>query len=65
MTKPDPSTALDMLEAIRSERHPDIPAELLIEIYQREHDEQFEQERGVIQADLRDLISAHLGEASM
>ena len=61
MTKPEPSTALEMLEAIRSETHPEVSGELLAEIYQREHDEQFEEERGVIRAELRDLISKHAG----
>jgi hypothetical protein len=64
MTKPDPSAALTMLEAIRREKHPDIAAELLAEIYQCEHDEQFEEERGVIQAQLRDLIGAHVSTGS-
>lgn len=60
MTKPDPSTAAEMLEAIRAETRPDIAADLLAAIYQREHDDQFEEERGVIRAELRDLISAYV-----
>lgn len=60
MTKPDPSAALNLLEAIRSEHHPAIAADLLVTIYQREHAEQFEEDRGVIQAQLRDLISEYV-----
>lgn len=57
MTNSDPPAALRTLEAIRSAKYPDIDAELLAEIYRREHEEQFEDERGVFQAQLRDLIS--------
>jgi hypothetical protein len=63
MTTPDPSAALNLLETIRSQRHPDIAEHLLTAIYEREHAEQFEQDRGVIQAALRDLIAEHI-EAS-
>ena len=64
MTKSDPPAALHTLEAIRAEKHPEIAAKLLAEIYQREHAEQFEEERGVIQAQLRDLISEHVSKSS-
>jgi hypothetical protein len=57
---PDPPAALQMLEAIRSEQHPTVAAELLAEIYKHEHDEQFEEDRGVIRAQLRDLISLNV-----
>lgn len=64
MTTPDTPAALDLLETIRGKQHPEIAADLLATIYEREHAAQFEEDRGVIQAGLRDLISDHVDEAS-
>lgn len=62
MTTPDPSVALKLLEELRAEKFADVPAELLSTIHRLEHEQQFERERGVIQARLRDLVSESISE---
>jgi hypothetical protein len=47
---------LDTLEALRAEHYPDVPAELLAEVFEIEVEAQFETERGPVQARVRDLI---------
>ena len=47
---------LDTLEALRAEHYPDVPAELLAEVFKIEVEAQFESERGPVQARVRDVI---------
>ena len=48
--------ALDALREVRADKFPDVPEDLLIGIFELEQAEQFESERGPIEAKLRDLI---------
>lgn len=63
---PDTSErAREALEAVRSEKYGDtITPELLSKVYEMEHDQQFEDDRGPIQAQLRDLVADEADEAA-
>jgi len=54
---------LDTLETLRAEHYPDVPAELLAEVFKIEAQAQFETERTSVQARLRDLIGSDEGAA--
>jgi hypothetical protein len=55
--------AADVLERLRAEQFPDVPADLVKKAYELEHARQFELERGPVRAELRDLIEEAAGEA--
>jgi hypothetical protein len=57
---PDPQTAdpAQVLEQIRANQHSSLDAGLVAAIYELEHQDQFEDDRGPTQAKLRDLIIA-------
>jgi hypothetical protein len=61
----DETDARQVLEAIRAADYDgDVSADLLAAVYDIEHDKQFEDERGQVQARLRDLIVEAVPEAS-
>jgi hypothetical protein len=64
MTPSDPSAAFTTLENLRRRDHPELARELLANIYEFEHAQQFEEDRGVIRAQLRDLISEQVESSS-
>jgi|SoimicmetaTmtHPA_FD_contig_31_2971889_length_1105_multi_3_in_0_out_0_2 hypothetical protein len=48
--------ALDALRAVRVEKFPEIPEELLVRVFELERAAQFESDRRPTEAKLRDLI---------
>jgi len=58
VTGTDPLVALEVLERVRSEYYPQVDAKLLRLVFELEHEDQFEDDRGPVCAALRDLITA-------
>lgn len=56
MTEERAPRAADVLERIRADRYPDVPATLVDAVYRLQHSRQFEDERGPTQAAIRDLV---------
>ena len=57
--------AKQVLEKVRAgEYAEDVSPDLLAAVYEIEHDKQFEDERGEVRAQLRDLIAASVKEGS-
>jgi hypothetical protein len=57
--------AKKVLERIRAASYSEgVPAEMLLAIYALEHEKQFEDDRGSVEAALRDLIADSVKEAS-
>jgi hypothetical protein len=56
MAKSEPA-AMAILESIRADKCADLDANLLEAVFHLEHQHQFEDERGVVEAAIRDLIS--------
>ena len=52
----DPQVALEVLTRVRQKDFPEVDGELLEQIFLREHEFQFEDDRGQVRAALRDLI---------
>lgn len=55
-------SALDALRAVRAEKFPDVPEELLVRVFELEQAAQFESDRRPTEAKLRDLIMGWGGE---
>lgn len=65
MTDKANTDAAQALERIRAASYPDaVSAELLKAVYDIEHDQQFEDERGPVRATLRNLIAETIEESS-
>jgi len=54
--------ATEVLERIRSERFPGVPAKLVADVHRLEHERQLEHDRGPTRADLRNLVRAAVEE---
>lgn len=54
--------ALEVLLRVREEQFPGVSEDLLKAAYEREHEFQFEDDRGTVRAALRDLIAEEVGE---
>ena len=48
--------ALEVLEEIRAGGYPEVPAQLLVQVFEIETETQFDADRGPVVAKLRDLI---------
>jgi hypothetical protein len=65
VTATDEIDARQVLERIRAQGYAEtVTADLLAAVYGIQHDKQFEDERGQVRAQLRDLIAAHVQEDS-
>jgi hypothetical protein len=65
VTATDETDAREVLEKIRAHEYAEaVTANLLAAVYEIQHDKQFENERGPVRAQLRDLIAAHVQEGS-